>query len=206
MVLVRVTIDTDALRDMAKQINDKLGPKAVSVALGTALGRTKQFAIDTVAEQVSALYNIDEGDVKSSNTKGNTVDVFMSAGGADGAIAEIKFMGRVLTLDHFDFSPRVPPKGRYTVTGTVYRGSSKTLGGHNIFVPRSGKITKIPFMRTGRPTAATKRTTHKTAIEAVRTVSIPQMILNECLEAPIRKAVGERLIEEFARQFEGSGV
>lgn len=192
--MVRITFDVDELRDLANRINKEMGPEAVNQALGVALGRTKQFAVDTVAEQVSALYNISDGDVRSANTRGNTVDVELSVGTGDGTVASISFMGRVLTLDHFEFSPQTPPSGKYTVTGTIYQGRTKALGGSNIFVPRSG-ITQIPFKRNGR----------RTDVEAIHTVSIPQMILNERLEDPIREAIGERLIEEFAAQFDRAG-
>lgn len=189
--MVSIRLELDEMRGIAERIQREMGPGAVHQALGAAIGRTKQFAVDTVAERVSALYNIAEADVRSANTRGNTVDVSIRVGGDDTSVASIHFLGRTLTLGHFDFSPHSPPRGKYTVMGTVYRGTTKPLGGNRVFVPRGG-IAQIPFRRHGA----------RTDIEAIHTVSVPQMILNERLEDPIREAIGERLMEEFANQFE----
>ena len=193
---VQITIDATALHEAAKRIHDKMGPEVVTHALGVAVGKTRQFAVDTVAAQVSALYNISAAEVKASaGTEDGVMGVSYTTG-TGGVLASITFSGRKLTLDYFDFSPGTPPptrSGYYAVVGEIYRGSPKVLGGSNFFVPRGGDVPIIPFERTiGEP---------RFPIKSVRTVSIPQMILNENLKDPITEAINTHLFDAFMEQF-----
>ena len=191
---ISVIVDSTALQEAAKRIRDEMGPEVVTHALGVAVGKTRQFAVDTVAAQVSALYNISAAEVKASaGTEDGVMGVSYTTG-TGGMLASITFSGRKLTLDHFDFSPGTPPptrSGYYAVVGEIYRGSPKVLGGSNFFVPRGG-LPIIPFERTGP---------RRFPIKSVRTVSIPQMILNENLKDPITEAINTHLFDAFMEQF-----
>ncbi|MGJ4851445.1 hypothetical protein ACH6CV_14475 [Bacillota bacterium Meth-B3] len=210
---VTLKFDASELNLTAQRLRTELGPDAVKNALAFAFAPTQQFAIDTAASQVSALYNISAGAVKSTNTKGPAMSASLKIGGGDGTIAQITFSGRTLTLEKFGFSPRYAPRGdNYRVSTEIFRGHGKTFAPPpEVFIPRSKRTNKLPFHRlSGSQVAARKARDpdyryggkYSGPVAPIHSLSVPQMISNEELEPTLTQAIGQKLLDEFVAQFE----
>jgi hypothetical protein len=118
---------------------------------------------------------------------------------------QLTYSGRVLTPTHFKMKPKARPKsakdenGRtirkaksYTVTAEIFKGQRKALGS-NVFLGTNRGAGDIPFQRTGRA---------RTPIEAIKTVSIPQMIQNETVAAQIQTSLDELLMTRLNHHIE----
>lgn len=163
----------------------------IQKALKATMKDCKSRAPAQVTKAVTAVYAIKSSEVTAAGK---------AAKGGAKTIGEIKlrgvsleniqliYRGRLLTPTHFSMTPRTRPDGgkKYTVKAAVYKGKKKALGSA-VFLAPSGELgtTQIPFKRT---TAA------RLPIEAIRTVSIPQMIGNEKVAADIKVRLNNLLL------------
>ena len=127
---------------------------------------------------------------------------------------KIIYTGRVLTPTHFSMSPKAPKpnRGSYTLKATIIKGERATLGkvkkltkkqraalGKNfrrqgtqasdhspvMLMPASkGSTTYIPFQR---------KSVSRNDVEAIKTVSMPQMVSSERTKDGIQTAINEGL-------------
>ncbi len=101
----------------------------------------------------------------------------------------IIYRGRVLTPTHFGMKPKIRPgKGPYVVTALIKKSSGRKPLGENVFLgtPQNAKAEtpQLPFQRAGDA---------RYPIEAIKTVSVPQMITNEAVSENIHKRINTEL-------------
>ena len=125
--------------------------------------------------------------------------------------ASLVYKGRTLTPTHFKMSPKSRPSAQqkkpiripgqliagagdvamvrpprpYQVKATIIKGSRVSLGS-NVFLTGGNGGSMLPFQKTGRG---------RSPIEAVRTLSVPQMIdgkARQTIETTISEKLGER--------------
>lgn len=176
-----------------------------------------------VSKGIREHYGVDTAAIKDAATKPKRGRTSIRVAGiaVDGATLEYK--GRTLTPTHFKMSPRAQPTARqkkqlrvpgqaiattkdspvamvappkpYTVKATIIKGQRVSLGG-GTFIAQStkdGQQVPLPFQKTGEG---------RTPIEAVRTLSVPQMIdgrAHDTIEQTISEKLGERFQHHVAQ-------
>lgn len=157
-----------------------------------------------VATEVSKVYGVKKGEITGGKlgtvrVKGNSIDE-----------VKIHYEGRVLTPTHFGMSPKVPKKGgSYTLKATIIKGQRSTLG-------KVKKLTKkqraalgknfrregtqnsdhspIMLMRTGGTYIPFQRKSfNRKDVEAIKTLSMPQMVSSDRTHDGIQKAINDGL-------------
>lgn len=152
-----------------------------------------------VAAAVSATYGIKKAEINKAKTSAKAVGKIKVSGVMVDNV-QLTFSGRVLTPTHFNMKPKARPKAtkdengktvrkakKYTVTAEIIKGQRKALGS-NVFLGTNKGTGDIPFQRTGQG---------RTPIEAIKTLSIPQMITNETVAAQIQKNIDENLTKRL---------
>lgn len=166
-----------------------------------------------VSKGIRQHYGVDTAAIKEAGpkTKRGATSIKVSGVSVDGASLEYK--GRTLTPIHFKMSPKArpttqqakqikvpgqaiatakgspvamvrPPK-KYTVKATILKGGRASMKQGTFIASGNGGST-LPFQRTGEG---------RTPIEAVRTLSVPQMIsgrAKETIEEMISTKLGKR--------------
>ena len=142
-----------------------------------------------VGQEVTKVYGIKKSEIKGSATKGSAGTVRLSGTVVDSYT--LTYRGRVLTPTHFGMNPKARPAGgkRYTVKASIHKGQKKALGS-KVFLAQSGSegTMHIPFQREG---------SGRLPIHAVKTVSVPQMIDNEKVNAAIYERIAEEGIKRL---------
>lgn len=176
----------DAVLSKAKKTQSDI-QKAVNQTMKDCKAR----APAQVTKAVTAVYAIKSSEVTAVGkvAKGGAKTVGeIKIRGVSLQNIQLTYRGRLLTPTHFSMTPRTRPQGgkKYTVKASVYKGKKKALGSA-VFLAHSGELgtTEIPFKRT---TAA------RLPIEAIRTVSIPQMIGNEKVAADIKVRLNDLML------------
>ena len=164
--------------------------KDVEKAVSRTISDCKQRAPAQVTKAVREIYNIKASELTEAGktAKGGAKTVgSIKVSGVSVDSVQLIYKGRVLTPTHFSMTPKKRPDGanKYTVKVAVKKGQKKSLGS-GVFLAASGSAgtTEIPFKRKGAK---------RLPIEAVRTVSIPQMITNEMVSEDIKKRMDELL-------------
>lgn len=173
-----------------------------------------------VSKGIREHYGVDTAAIKDAATKPKRGRTSIRVAGitVDGATLEYK--GRTLTPTHFKMSPKVQPKAQqkkrlripgqaiataknspvamvappkpYTVKATIIKGQRVSLGGGTFLTSGNGGAS-LPFQKTGED---------RTPIEAVRTLSVPQMIdgrARDTIEQTISEKLGERFQHHVAQ-------
>lgn len=141
-----------------------------------------------VTKAVTAVYGIKSSEVtaagKAAKGKSETVGRIKVSGVSVDTV-QLKYSGRVLTPTHFSMTPKSRPEQgkKYTVKATIFKGQKKALGS-SVFLGGTGGTNDIPFKRT---------TERRLPIDAIKTVSIPQMITNETVAPDIKARMDELL-------------
>ena len=184
-------------------------------ALKKAFNDVKKRAPAWVAAEVSKHYG-----VKKAEITGQNIGKVKAEGDS---IKTLKFVysGRVLTPTHFGMTPKAPGSNAYTLKANIIKGQRSTLGkvkkltkkqraalGKNftrsgsqtsyhspIMLMNAGGGTYIPFQR---------KSTDRKNVEAIKTVSLPQMISGERaspdISASIRENV-EKRVNHYLEKF-----
>ena len=192
-------IDASELLDMARRCEQELGADAAAATLATALGRSRAFIADEIARQVSAVYELDEGDIsQGSATYGDhQQNLNLSATAGRNSLIEITYWGRRLTVGgHFPFTPRRPRNRNYRVTTTIRRGSPKQNSART-FVPNSAKWGKLVWERTNRRDASGKE-----RVTVRHTLSIPEFVGIVYENRDVAEPIIKHIEEEFIRQWQ----
>ena len=177
--------------NFTKMVGDLKGlNKDIDKAISRTISDCKTRGPAQVTKAVTAVYGIKSGEVTAAGkaAKGGAKTVgSIKVSGVSVANVQLIYKGRLLTPTHFSMTPKKRPEGgkKYKVKAAIYKGKKKALGTGAFLAPSgSAGTTEIPF----------KRTTEKRyPIEAIKTVSIPQMIGNDTVAADIQKRMDELL-------------
>ena len=178
--------------------------KAPTMVLDRTLSDVRQRVPGWVATEVAKQYGIKKNEVGDGKTSQLKVK------GKKLPNVQLIYSGRVLTPTHFQMSPKVPKVGgSYTLKASIIKGERTTLGkvkkltkkqraalgknfrregtrtsDHSPIMLMAPKGTYIPFQR---------KSPNRKDIEAIKTLSVPQMIDSERTAPNIQKAIDEKL-------------
>jgi hypothetical protein len=171
-----------------------------------------------VAAEVTKVYGVKKGDITGQKIgrvkpEGNSFKE-----------ARIVYTGRVLTPTHFNMSPKVPnPGGGYTLKATIVKGQRTTLGkvkkltkkqraalGKNFTGTgtRNSDHSPIMLMRAngGQYLPFQRKSVNRKDIDAIKTISLPQMVSSQRTEEGIQRGINEGLgkrLEHHMNRFMG---
>lgn len=203
---------------LSKQFDqlEKNAEKAVNSTVRDFKSRAPRWVSQAIREK----YNIKAQEIKPLTKAGKEKGI-KSAGriGAQGETLEtviLTYKGRVLTPTHFGLLPKAP-KATYKLTAKIKEGTRKQLGGRKALTKKQKKNIGRNFTRQGERharqepiilihTGNTKEggTNHipmrikkNGKFEAIKTLSLPQMVDNEdvrrTINATIEEEMGKRL-------------
>lgn len=164
-----------------------------------------------VSKGIREHYGVDAAAIKDAAKKPRRGRTKITVAGVTVDGATLEYKGRTLTPTHFKLSPKARPDAQqkkpiripgqligkgspvamvrppkpYTVKATIIKGQRAKLPAGTFIASGNGGST-LPFQRTGEG---------RTPIEAVRTLSVPQMIdgrARETIEQTISTKLGER--------------
>lgn len=188
---------------LKKKVEDM--KKAPNTVIKRTMSDIKKRVPGWVAQEVAQTYGIKKGEVNSG--KVGTVTVV----GSNPQEAKIIYKGRVLTHTHFGMTPKAPGKNAYTLKASVIKNEKKVLGkvkkltkkqraniGKNFTRSgsRSSDHSPMMLMRTGSTYIPFQRKSqNRKDVEAIKTVSLPQMVGGERLEKGRIRVFTEKLSE-----------
>ena len=177
----------------------KEAPKKV---LKSTTADAKKRVPGWVATEVTKVYGIKKGEI--TQKKVGSLRVVGSG------IKDLKFIysGRVLTPTHFSMTPKAPKEGGYTLKASVIKGQRSTLGkvkkltkkqradlAKNFTGAGDKKSDHSPIMlmraNGGQFLPFQRKSKDRKDIEAIKTISLPQMISGERTKDNIHKAINE---------------
>lgn len=191
-----------------QQIDDmKEAPRKVLTSLTT---EAKKRVPGWVATEVTKEYGVKKGDITGQKIGKVTPQ------GESFKDVRIVYTGRLLTPTHFNMAPKAPnPGGGYTLKATIVKGQRTTLGkvkkltkkqraalGKNF--TRSGSRqsdhSPIMLMHTGNAQEGgtnhipfQRKSVNRNDVEAIKTISLPQMVSSKRAEEGIQRAISEGL-------------
>lgn len=197
------------VRNYQRLINDINAIKAnTEKALKATVRDMASRAPGWIASEITNVYNIKKGEVtpKSSSAKGpqrKAVGVNVQGNTIDSQT--ITYSGTVLTPTHFRMTPKQRPKSTkdehgkvkrkarpYEVSAEIKKGQRKVLG-DEVFLGGNSGGGEIPFQRRG---------TARTPIDAIKTLSVPQMVTNEVVGPAIEEKLSEGMEQRFNHNIE----
>ena len=184
--------------------------KAPKKVIERTLSDMRKRAPGWVASEIVQVYGVKKGEISSG--KIGSVKVM----GNDIKSMKIRYRGRVLTPTHFGMTPKAPGQNAYTLKASILKSQKATLGkvkkltkkqrkalGKNftrsgtqnsdhspIMLMRAGGTTYIPFQRKSRK---------RNDVEAIKTLSLPQMISSMRTQPQIQKAINEGLEKRLSQ-------
>lgn len=199
-----VTCEIKNYKALRKQIEDmKKAPRQV---LKSLTADAKKRVPGWVATEVSKVYG-----VKKSEITGKKIGT-VTPQGKDFNEVKVIYKGRLLTPTHFSMSPKAPKpdRGSYTLKATIIKGERKTLGKVKKLTKKqraamaknfTGSGTKksdhspIMLMRAngGQYLPFQRKSKDRNDVEAIKTVSLPQMVSSERTREGIQTAISDGL-------------
>lgn len=178
--------------------------KAPAKVMNSLTNEAKKRVPGWVASEVAKEYGI-----KKSEITGQTIGR-VRAEGDNLTNVRIVYTGRVLTPTHFNMSPKEPnPGGAYTLKATIVKGQRTTLGKVKKLTKKQRAALGKNFTRTGErtsdhspimlmPTGSTyipfqRKSENRKDVQAIKTLSLPQMVGSKRTEEGIQKAISENL-------------
>lgn len=158
-----------------------------------------------VATEVAKTYGIKKGEITGQKVGKVT------AKGKDIKTVKVIYTGRLLTPTHFSMSPKVPNEGgSYTLKATIIKGQRSTLGKVKKLTKKQKKALVKNFTKTGTQNSDhspvmlmrangghylpfQRKSKNRNDIDAVKTVSLPQMVGSERTAEGIQTAINEGL-------------
>lgn len=192
---------------LKKRLDDM--QKAPRKVIDRTLSDMKTRVPTWVAAEVSNVYGVKKADINSKKLgnvtiKGNTVKTI-----------RIKYTGRVLTPTHFGMTPKAPGKNAYTLKASIIRGEKATLGKVKKMTKKqraalaknftrsgtqSSNHSPIMLMSTGNKKEGgtnyipfQRKSTDRKDVEAIKTLSLPQMVSSPRTSDNITRAINEGL-------------
>lgn len=165
-----------------------------------------------VATEVTKVYGIKKAEItpgkKGTGKKlagqiqlrGETVDT-----------AQIVYTGRLLTPTHFGITPKSPPDGKgYTLKAEILKGSKATMGKVKKLSKKQRAALAKNFTRSGSHSSPSspimllpnkgggyipfqRVSQRRNDLEAIKTISVPQMVSSDRTRDQIREAINEGL-------------
>lgn len=204
---------TAVIKDYDKLMKEIEGmKKAPKKVMGSLMGDVRKRVPGWVSTEVSKHYGVKKADI-TQNKLGQ-----MKIRGDNVQTAQLVYTGRVLTPTHFGMTPKAPGKNAYTLKAEIIRGEKETLGkvkkltkkqraalGKNFRKEgtRNSQRSPIMLMHTGNQQAKgtsfipfQRKSTDRKDVEAIKTVSLPQMISGKAAEditSAINNGLGKRL-------------
>ena len=185
----------------------KKAPKAVMQAMTSD---AKKRVPGWVATEVTKVYG-----VKKTEITGKKIGSVRSEGKSFDKV-KIKYTGRVLTPTHFNMKPAAPKEGGggYTLKASIIKGERVTLGKVKKLTKKQRAALAKNFTRSG-----TRKSDHSPVmlmranggqflpfqrksfdrknIEAIKTVSLPQMVSSERTKDNIQAAINDGLAKRL---------
>ncbi len=200
-----VTCEIKNYKGLKKQLKDlKKAPKKVITALTKDV---KKRAPGWISKEITKEYGVKKGDIT-----GQKIGKVRAEGSGFDEV-KVVYTGRVLTHTHFSMSPKAPKAGAYTLKATVIKGQRKTLGKVKKLTKKQRKQlaknftrsgsrksdhSPIMLMHTGNAAAGgtnyipfQRKSARRDDVEAVKTLSLPQMVSSKRTEEGIQKAITE---------------
>lgn len=215
--------NTDALAKMSSVFTNY--PSAARTVMNRVLQRTTSAVKAETSRQVPSVFGASEKDIRSA-LGGSRRKVRPVLGVSGEGSISIEVLGRPITVSRFEHTPGKPVfSSPYQPTVTIFRSKGMVPLGpardeegkiKPVFLApnkRSGGSSYLFFYRTAKRNAErVKKPDAKgpEMIKAIRTLSIPQMVLNERVSEGIVKKVDEivdkRLIHELDYEFGNLGT
>lgn len=211
-----VTCQVKNYKALRKQIDDmKKAPRKV---ISSLTAEAKKRAPGWVAAEVSKVYG-----VKKSEITGNKIGSVKVQGNSIEQV-KIVYQGRVLTPTHFSMSPKAPKPGggSYTLKASILKGERTTLGKVKKLTKKQRAALVKNFTRSGTktsdhspvmlmPTGSTyipfqRKSANRKDVQAVKTVSLPQMVSSERTEKGIQTALNDGLgkrLDHYMKRYMG---
>ena len=161
-----------------------------------------------VASEVTKVYGIKKAEITPSNTGSGKSAGSVNVTGQTIDTMQIVYRGRVLTPTHFGMTPKVP-RDTYTLKAGILRGEKTVLGKKKKLTKKQRKNIGKNFTRQGTkssdhspimlmPTGDTyipfqRKSQRRNDVEAIKTLSLPQMVSSERTSAQISKAINDGL-------------
>ncbi len=179
------------LREVTKGFD--MEQKGAEKAIKRTVGDMKSRAPGWVSKAVREEYGRAAKDVKGAMHTENGGS--MNFKGAEVDAVALVYKGRVLTPTHFKMKPASRPPKPYSVTAEVRKGQRKTLSSIAFLSHSGGSESKeIPFQRRGAA---------RTPIDAIKTLSVPQMIESkQGIKPKDEKVINEKLEKRFEHHCE----
>lgn len=188
-----IKIDAKHFRRLAHELEHMKLP--AEKVISNTISDMRSSTPGIVADEVRKVYNIKKGEITPNrkgkklravgniNFKGQTIDTL-----------ELVYRGRVLTPTHFGMTPKTRTKRnrRTPIKAEIKKGSKKILH-PNAFLGTNKGGGYIPFRRL--------RST-RLPIEAIKTLSLPQMITNSIVMAGVEHGIDSRLSARLQHHME----
>lgn len=205
------TRNTQSLREVIRAIKslDGKSQKVVKRVISDAKTRVPGW----IATEVTQVYNIKKSEItpaKTGKAKKTAGSIRVTGEAVDGL--EIVYRGRPLTPTHFGMTPKTPRK-TYTLKAEIIRGNKVTLGQKKKLTKKQRAALGKNFRREGTRTSDhspimlmhtgavsdggtqyipfQRKSADRSDIEAIKTVSLPQMVESERTHAHILEAINE---------------
>ncbi len=210
--------DMQALKRKLKALE-----KAPQKVINSTIGDMKKRVPSWIATEVSQEYGI-----KKAEITGQKVGKVRVRGESLENI-QITYTGRVLTPTHFSMSPTAPKEGAYTLKATIIKGQRSTMGkvkkltkkqraalGKNFRREGTRKSDHSPIMlmHTGAGSADKtqyipfqRKSKNRSDVQAIKTISLPQMVSSERTMPGIQKVIDENLekrLDHYMDRYMGS--
>ena len=166
--------------------------KDIQKALDRTVADCKNRAPAQVTKAVTAVYGIKAKDVteagKSAKRGAKSAGKIKVQGYSIDNL-QLEYKGRLLTPIHFSMSPKTRPDGKkkYKVKATIIKGQRVSLPAGTFIAEGNGGVA-LPFQRTSD---------NRMPIEAVRTLSVPQMI-----DGRARETINETINTQLEKRFD----
>ena len=190
-------------KTLKKKLDDKKkAPQKVMKALSSD---AKKRVPGWVSTEVTKIYGVKKSEITGKKI-GN-----VKVQGSDVKNMKVIYTGRPLTHTHFSMAPKAPKEGGgYALKATVIKGQRATLGKVKKLTKKqraalaknftgsgsqSSDHSPIMLMRAngGQYLPFQRKSTNRKDIEAIKTLSLPQMVSSERTAQNIRKAIDEGL-------------
>ena len=187
---------------MKKKIDDM--QKAPQQVMKNLTSEAKKRVPGWVATEVAKQYGVKKGEITGQKIGR------VKAEGDSFKEVRVVYTGRVLTPTHFNMSPKAPnPGGGYTLKATIVKGQRTTLGQVKKLTKKQRAALAKNFTRSGTrqsdhspimlmPTGSTyipfqRKSVNRSDVEAIKTISLPQMVSSKRTEDGIQRAINEGL-------------
>ena len=179
----------------------------------------KKRAPGWAADEIRKVYNIKRKELMPATVGRDVGRIKVKTNDADRSMS-ITYQGRRLTPTHFGMTPRAP-RNTYTLKAEILKGQKKVLGQKKKLTKKQRAALGKNFRRQGTQTSDhspimlmhtgnareggidyipfQRKSTRRSDIQAIKTVSLPQMASSERTQDNILKAINEGMEKRLAQ-------